>query len=89
VILDYPPAQVHEDVGDPPHDESADLTWRPHHAEQGRVTFRVNGRSVTVGPDDAGRFVPPAAPGDRVTLARHAGRDQYGNVNRNAVVVQP
>ena len=65
VQLDYPAAVSHEAVGDPPGDSTADLTARPSHASSGRVTFLVNGRSVSASPSSDGTFSVAAPAGAR------------------------
>jgi hypothetical protein len=79
VVLNYPPARVREDVGDPAPDASASLTDRPPHAPSGVVTFIVNGRPVTVNAEPGGRFEVPAAPGAQVEIPAGNGRDGLGN----------
>jgi hypothetical protein len=83
VALAYPAPEVHEDVGTPPPDATADLTTRPKTASAGTVTFLVNDRPVTVRVRQGGRFEVPAGPGDGVTLRAGAGRDRYGNLTGN------
>jgi neutral ceramidase len=85
VVLDYPRARAEEAVGDPPPDADADLTSRPPHARGGRVTFRINGESVTAKAAHGGRFRVPASPGDRVRIRPGAARDSHGNRNRFGV----
>lgn len=79
VVLDYPPAKVQEDVGDPPPDANASLTHRPPHAPAGQVTFIVDGGQITVEAGPGGRFEVPADPGDQVKIPAGAGRDGLGN----------
>jgi neutral ceramidase len=83
VVLDYPPAQAHEAVGEPAPDATADLTARPASVTAGRVRFLVDGRAVTAkgGPD--GRFQVAARPGASVEVVPGAGRDAFGNGNGN------
>jgi neutral ceramidase len=83
VALGYPAPVVHEDVGTPPPDATADLTTRPKTASAGTVTFLVNDRPVTVTVRRGGRFEVPAGPGDEVKVRAGAARDRYGNVNGN------
>jgi neutral ceramidase len=82
VVLDYPRPAVHEAVGDPAPDATADLTYRPPRARSGRVTFFVNHRPVTVSADHGGQFRVPAHPGDLVEIRRGGARDRYGNHTR-------
>jgi hypothetical protein len=79
IVLDYPRAKVREDVGDPPPDASASLTFRPPHASSGVVTFVVDGRAITVGAGAGGRFEVSATPGDQVEIRAGDGRDADGN----------
>jgi neutral ceramidase len=79
VVLDYPPAEVNEDVGDPPPDAGASLTQRPPHAASGRVSFVVDGRRITVEGGPGGRFEVAADPGDQVRIPAGDGRDGFGN----------
>jgi neutral ceramidase len=81
VMLDYPPAEVHEHVGEPAPDANASLTDRPRHVSSGRATFVVDGKYVTVGVSDDGRFEVSAAPGQAVAIPAGAARDRYGNRN--------
>jgi neutral ceramidase len=85
VRLDYPAAVSHEAVGDPPGDSSADLTARPRSASAGRVTFVVNGRSVSapVGSDGTASVAAPV--GASVVVAAGAARDAFGNANGSAL----
>jgi hypothetical protein len=79
VVLDYPPAFVQEEVGDPPHDAFASLTHRPPHTPSGQVTFIVDGQPVTVQAGPGGRFEVAANLGDQVQIPAGAGRDAFGN----------
>jgi neutral ceramidase len=79
VELDYPMARVREDVGDPPPDARADLTFRPRHAKRGRVGFIVDGRRVTAHARPGGRFLVRAQPGDKVRIKPGTARDSHGN----------
>lgn len=83
VVLAYPPAQVHESVGDPPPDSTADLTFRPGHAGSGAVTFLVNGRRVKATAGSGGRFSVPAPAGASIEVRPGAARDRFGNHNGN------
>ena len=85
VRLDYAGAVSHEAVGDPPGDSTADLTWRPKSASGGRVTFLVNGRSVSAPVGSDGTASVSAAPGSRVVVATGAAKDAFGNTNGNAL----
>ncbi|OLE37597.1 MAG: hypothetical protein AUG48_04080 [Actinobacteria bacterium 13_1_20CM_3_68_9] len=85
VVLDYPPAKVHEDVGDPAPDANASLTDRPPHVSSGQVTFVVDGKRVTVGASADGRFEVSAAAGQTVEIPAGAARDRYGNLNGHRV----
>jgi neutral ceramidase len=87
VELLYPPARATEGVGDPAPDANASLTARPHHAAAGRVSFLVNGRSITVTAGPGGRFEVPAQPGDKVKIKSGAARDRFGNSNGKALVM--
>jgi neutral ceramidase len=89
VVLAYPAAHATEDVGDPPPDAGADLTWRPGHADSGQARFLVNGDPVIATADSNGHFVVSAGPGDTVELAEGAGHDGFGNPNRNALTISP
>jgi len=89
VRLEYPRAQQHEQVGDPPGDVSADLTYRPDSASAGRATFLVDGRPVTASAGGNGVFSVPATPGSKVQLEPGAVADQYGNANGQGLVLQP
>ena len=82
VVLDYPPARVREEIGDPVPDRRASLLHRPRSAASGRVTFIVDGRRVTVGATAGGRFEVRANPGDQVQIPRRAGFDGFGNRTR-------
>ncbi len=83
VQLDYPGAVSHEAVGDPPGDSTADLTARPNHTLAGRVTFLVNGRSVSASPSSDGTFSVAAPAGAKVEVRAGAAADQFGNANGN------
>ena len=85
VRLDYPAPVSHEAVGDPPGDSSADLTWRPRSASAGRVTFVVNGRSVSAAVGSDGTASVSAPPGASVVVAAGAARDAEGNANGSAL----
>jgi hypothetical protein len=87
VVLDYPPAEVHEHVGEPAPDANASLTDRPPHVNSGLVTFIVDGKQVTVGAANDGRFEVSAAPGQVVAIPAGAARDRYGNRNRDHVTL--
>jgi len=89
VVLDYPAAEAHEDVGDPPPDAGADLTWRPGHARSGRARFLVNGDPVIARSDANGHLTVPAGPGDTVQLPKGAAHDRFGNRNANALTITP
>jgi len=79
VVLDYPPARVQEEIGDPPPDADASLTHRPPHARSGQVTFFVDGQPVTVQAGAGGRFEVSADPGDQIEIQEGNGRDGFGN----------
>ena len=83
VVLAYPPAQVHEAVGDPAPDSTADLTYRPRLARSGTVTFVVDGRRVTARASSSGRFTVAAPAGAKVQVRPGAARDRFGNRNGN------
>jgi hypothetical protein len=83
VALAYPPARVHESVGDPAPDSTADLTYRPPGARSGAVTFIVNGRRVRAMAGRGGRFTVAAPAGATVEVKPGAGHDQLGNRNGN------
>jgi hypothetical protein len=85
VRLDYPAAVSHEAVGDPPGDSTADLTWRPRTASSGRVTFLVNGRSVSAVIGSDGTASVSAPPGASVVVAPGAAQDGGGNANASAL----
>jgi hypothetical protein len=87
VALGYPAPEVHEDVGTPPPDASADLTTRPKTASGGTVTFLVNDRPIAVTVRRGGRFEVPAGSGDQVRVRAGAGRDRYGNVTGNDLML--
>ena len=89
ITLDYPRPLVHEDVGDPPGDFGADLTYRPSNASAGSATFDVGGRSVTVNARPGGVFDVPAPSGTEVGLKAGAVRDQWGNANGEELAFQP
>ncbi len=83
--LDYPPAISHENVGDPPGDDTATLTARPAHADQGQATVFVNGKPQIVRPRTDGTFQVQAAPGSRVEVRAGGVKDGYGNTNANVM----
>jgi neutral ceramidase len=89
IELRYPPAFAHEDVGDPPPDSSADLTYRPTSAAGGRVTFVVNGRRHAVRLKRSTVFSVAASPGDVVEIHAGAARDRFGNRNPAGVSFSP
>jgi neutral ceramidase len=79
VELAYPQPQVHEAVGDPPGDASADLTYRPAAALTGSMTVLVDGRPRRV----RGPLVLRVPAGASVELRPGAAHDGYGNFNAN------
>jgi hypothetical protein len=85
VALDYPAAVSHQQVGDPPDDFTADLTFRPHSARGGSVTFLVNGQPVTVSLLNGSVFQVPASPGDQIVVRSGATSDRFGNRNTAAL----
>ena len=89
VVLHYPPARVQENVGDPPPDASADLTFRPSKVTQGRLAFRVGGHRVVAHARRGGRFVVSAPAGRAVNVRAGAGRDRFGNRNGNRLSFTP
>ncbi len=89
VLLRYPKAQAHEDTNDPAPDRHADLTYRPAHARDGRLTFSIDGHRHTVTAGAGGRFKIPAGRGDRVTIAAGAARDGFGNRNARRISFKP
>ncbi len=88
VALRYPRIRVHEEVGDPPPDSTASLTWRPRRARSGVATFIVGGAPVRVRAR-RGLFEVPAPAGASVVLRRGAARDRFGNRNGNRLVLRP
>jgi neutral ceramidase len=82
--LAYPPAIAHEDVGEPPGDFTADLTYRPEFAPAGIATVTVNGRQRKVRAR-AGVFTFAAPAGAGVQVAPRAVRDRYGNANGDSL----
>ena len=80
VRLAYPKAISHEGIDDAPPDDDADLSYRPDRVRRGSVRFEVDGKRVLVRAR-RGRFLVPADPGERVTVARGGARDRYGNRN--------
>jgi hypothetical protein len=83
--LRYPQPEVHEAVGDPPGDVTADLTARPATASSGRATFLVNGRAVTLSAGSDGVFAVAVAHGARVEVKPGGVRDGFGNANGNTL----
>jgi neutral ceramidase len=83
IVLDYPKASVHEAVGDPAPDSSADLTYRPVRARSGVATFVVDGRRVTAKAGPGGRFSVAAPAGAEVEVRPGSARDRFGNRNGN------
>ena len=79
VVLDYPPARVQEEIGDPLPDATRASPTAHASAASGQVTFIVDGRRVTVSAGPGGRFEVSANPGDQVQIPRRAGRDGFGN----------
>ncbi|MEA2469207.1 MAG: neutral ceramidase [Thermoleophilaceae bacterium] len=89
VELGYPAPTVHEAVGDPPGDLTADLTDRPEVAASGLATFLVDGRAVTVSERPGGEFAVPAPHGSRVEVKPGSVRDDFGNANGNSLTLTP
>jgi hypothetical protein len=89
VTLHYPQPTVHEAVGDPPGDLSADLTFRPETASSGRATFLVNGRPVTATAGSGGVFEVAAPAGTQVEVKPGAVTDSHGNSNANTLTLAP
>jgi hypothetical protein len=89
VELDYPAADAHQGVGDPPGDYTADLTDRPAAAASGLATFVVDGRAVTVSENGDGVFTVPAPAGAAVTVKAGGVRDEHGNANGNELTLSP
>ena len=89
VKLLYPQPVQHEEVGDPPGDLSADLTYRPQSASAGKATFEVDGRPVTANADSAGVFSVPAPAGSQVQLRLGSVADQWGNANGDVLGFRP
>ena len=89
VQLHYPQPTVHEAVGDPPGDLTADLTDRPEIAQSGLATFHVNGRPVTVSERPEGLFAVPAPAGATVEVRPGGVTDTHGNANGNALTLTP
>jgi neutral ceramidase len=80
ITLDYPPAVAHQDVGDPPGDFLASLTYRPQFAPSGTATVTVGGEKRRVKARD-GVFTFPVTAGQTVVVGKGAARDRYGNRN--------
>lgn len=84
VRLAYPAAVAHEQVGDPPGDFAADLTFRPQYADRGTATVLVNGKRRKIH-WRGGVLVVPAPSGAQVQVPAGAVRDRYGNANGAAI----
>ncbi len=80
VRLAYPAAIAHENVGDPPGDWTADLTYRPQFASSGKAVIRVNGKRRRLR-FRKGLLVIRAKPGSRVMIPARGMRDRHGNGN--------
>src|SRR3954452_8846856 len=89
VQLHYPPAVQHEQVGDPPGDTSADLTYRPETATTGRATFLVDGRPRTAYGRPDGVFQVPAPAGSQVVISPGSVQDRWGNANGDGLSFSP
>jgi neutral ceramidase len=89
VMLHYPRAVEHEDVGDPPGDLTADLTYRPDNVTAGTATFLVDGRAVRASAGPGGVFAVPAAAGSQVELRPGSVQDRYGNANGAGLTFRP
>jgi hypothetical protein len=87
--LHYPPAIQHQQVGDPPGDTEADLTYRPPTASAGKATFIVNGRSLTVSAGPNGVFDEPVPGGSEADVRPGAVTDQWGNTNFEGLGLRP
>ena len=61
--------------------ENRDLIYRPAWADGGRVRFRVGRRLVTVRKGHGATIGVRARSGTRVSIAKGAARDRYGNRN--------
>ncbi|MGI8558978.1 MAG: neutral/alkaline non-lysosomal ceramidase N-terminal domain-containing protein [Solirubrobacteraceae bacterium] len=79
IVLAYPPAAVHENVGDPAPDATADLTYRPATAANGSVRLLINGQVVDGTPTAGGTFEAPAAAGASVDVLPQNAQDGDGN----------
>ena len=82
--LAYPEAVAHEQVGDPPGDFGADLTYRPRYAPSGTATVRVGGKRVKLR-WSGGVLVVPAPAGAAVEVPAGSVRDRFGNANGGAL----
>ncbi|GAC1437547.1 MAG: hypothetical protein NVSMB51_11840 [Solirubrobacteraceae bacterium] len=83
ISLAYPPAQAHEQVGDPVPDSTADLTFRPATAAVSVATVLVDGRpeQASGGPD--GVISVPATPGATIEVKPGSAQDGEANSNGN------
>jgi hypothetical protein len=84
VRLAYPEAVAHEQVGDPPGDFGADLTYRPRYASSGTAKVLVAGKRVRLR-WSGGVLVVPAPAGAAVEVPAGSVRDRFGNANGGAL----
>ncbi len=78
VVLEYPAAR-----------RDVDLTHRPERAAGGAVQFNVDGQPVRVTRRSSATFAVAAPAGATISIAPGSAADRFGNVNSQALTLQP